>query len=79
MAMQSAPQHMSLEQYLLLANNSGRRYEYHEGEVRWMEVSDWLNRTATSQKPVKQILFEGDRFDVMSVRHWRNKMLGKGS
>lgn len=36
MAMQSAPQHMSLEQYLLLANNSDRRYEYHDGEVRLM-------------------------------------------
>ncbi|SRR5712692_4804457 len=36
MAMQSARQHMSLEQYLLLVNNSDRRYEYHDGEVRLM-------------------------------------------
>jgi len=34
--MQPARQHMSLEQYLLLVNNSGRRYEYHDGEVRLM-------------------------------------------
>jgi Uma2 family endonuclease len=36
MDMQSARQHMSLEQYLLLVNNSDRRYEYHDGEVRLM-------------------------------------------
>lgn len=36
MAMQPARQHLSLEQYLLLVNNSDRRYEYHDGEVRLM-------------------------------------------
>ncbi len=34
--MQPARQHLSLEQYLLLVNNSDRRYEYHDGEVRLM-------------------------------------------
>lgn len=34
MAMQFARQHMSLEQYLLLLQNSDRRYEYHDGEIR---------------------------------------------
>src|SRR5438105_13025426 len=34
MAMQPARQYMSFEQYLLLVNNSDRRYEYHDGEVR---------------------------------------------
>lgn len=29
-----AMQHMSLEQYLLLLQNSDRRYEYHDGEIR---------------------------------------------
>lgn len=48
-----------------------------EGEVRWMEVSDWLKRASDNgKKPVKQIVFEGERFDVMSVRRWREKVLG---
>ncbi len=34
MAIQPTRQHMSLEQYLLLVNNSDRHYEYHDGEVR---------------------------------------------
>lgn len=36
MAMQPARQHMSFEQYLMLVNNSGRRYEYYDGEVYLM-------------------------------------------
>ncbi len=36
MAMQPAQQYMALEQYLLLVNNSDRRYEYYDGEVRLM-------------------------------------------
>jgi hypothetical protein len=32
-----------------------------------------------TEEPVKQIVFEGERFDVMSVRQWRDKMLGNGS
>ena len=48
-----------------------------EGEVRWMEVRDWLKReTEKTKKPVKQIVFEGERFDVMSVRRWRERILG---
>ncbi len=63
-----------------------------EGEVRWMEVRDWLKRESDNgKKPVKQIVFEGERFDVMSVRtrpsanlryspppprRWRDKALG---
>lgn len=49
-----------------------------EGEVRWMEVRDWLKRASDNgKKPVKQIVFEGERFDVMSVRRWRERVLGK--
>ena len=48
-----------------------------EGEVRWMEVRDWLKEaTDNGRKPVKQIVFEGERFDVMTVRRWRDKLLG---
>ena len=47
-----------------------------EGEVRWMEVRDWLKHASDNgKKPVKQIVFEGERFDVMSVRRWRDKTL----
>lgn len=47
-----------------------------EGEVRWMEVRDWLKRESENwKKPVKQIVFEGERFDVMSVRRWRDTIL----
>ena len=48
------------------------------GEVRWMEVRDWLKRESDDgRKPVKQIVFEGERLDVMSVRRWRDKALGQ--
>ena len=36
MVMQPARQHMSVEQYLLLVNNSDRHYEYYDGDVRLM-------------------------------------------
>ena len=48
-----------------------------EGEVRWMEVRDWLKHASDNgKKPVKRIVFEGERFDVMSVRRWRERVLG---
>jgi len=47
-----------------------------KGEIRWMEVRDWLkNATDSGRKKVRQIVFEGQRFDVMSVRRWRDKVL----
>ncbi len=47
-----------------------------DGEVRWMEIRDWLTRASDNgKKPVKQIVFEGERFDVMSVRRWRDSVL----
>ena len=50
-----------------------------EGEVRWMEMRDWLKRESDNGKrPVKQIVFAGERFDVMSVRRRRKKVLAKG-
>jgi len=51
-----------------------------EGEVRWMEVRDWLRRASHNGKqPVKQIVFAGEPFNVMSVRRWREKALGPAS
>ena len=47
-----------------------------EGEIRWMEVRDWLKKaTNNGKKSVRQIVFEGQRFDVMSVRRWREAAL----
>jgi hypothetical protein len=44
-----------------------------------MEVRDWLRReSGDGKKPVRQIVFEGERFDVMSVRRFRERMLGQG-
>jgi len=49
-----------------------------KGEVRWMEIRDHLKQvTENGTKAVKQIAFEGERFDVMSVRRWRERVLGK--
>ena len=40
-----------------------------EGEGRWMEVGNWLKRACDNgKKPLTQIVFEGEWFDVMSVR-----------
>jgi hypothetical protein len=50
-----------------------------EGDVRWMEVRDWLKRESDNgKKPVKQIVFKGERLDVMSVRRWRDRALRQG-
>ena len=47
-----------------------------EGEIRWMEIREWLQRASGhGQKSPTQIPFNGERFDVMSVRHWRDLSL----
>jgi hypothetical protein len=47
------------------------------GEVRWMDLRDYLRReTQTGNKPGSKIVFTGERFDVMSVRRWRDRALG---
>jgi hypothetical protein len=46
-----------------------------DGEVRWMDVSAYLRRESAGGKTVKRIVFTGERFDVMSVRRWREKAL----
>ncbi|MES2180342.1 MAG: DUF4365 domain-containing protein, partial [Gemmatimonadota bacterium] len=53
---------------LLVVRNS-------EGEIRWMEVRDMLKRMsdATGVTP-NQIVFLGERFDVMAVRRWRDRV-----
>jgi WD40 repeat protein len=46
-----------------------------DGEIRWMDVSAYLKRESAGGKAVKRIVFEGDPFDVMSVRRWRERAL----
>lgn len=47
-----------------------------KGEISWMEIRDHLKKiTNNGIKQVKQIVFEGKRFDVMSVRDWREQVL----
>jgi len=49
-----------------------------EGEVRWMRIDDYLKRESDEgSKPVKQIVFKGDPFNVMTVRCWRDWSLGQ--
>ena len=46
-----------------------------EGNVRWMEVSDWLrNESQNGKKSVRRIVFNGEKFDVMSVLRWKEKV-----
>lgn len=48
-----------------------------EGEVRWMRIDDYLKReSAGGKETVKRIVFKGERFDVMGVRRWRERVLG---
>jgi hypothetical protein len=46
-----------------------------KGEIRWMDVSEWLKRKEHIGKSITQIIFEGEPFDVMSIRRWRDKLL----
>ena len=47
-----------------------------DGEIRWMDVSAHLQRESAGGRTVKQVVFVGERLDVMSVRRWREKVLG---
>jgi hypothetical protein len=47
-------------------------------EIRWMDVSSYLRRESAGGKTVRQIVFEGERFDAVSVQNWRKKVLVPG-
>ena len=50
-----------------------------DGEIRWMDVTEYFRRASDNgRKPVTQIVFQGERFDVMSVRRWRDRVLKQG-
>ena len=48
-----------------------------DGEIRWMDVTAYLKRESAGGKTVRQIIFEGERFDVMSVRRWRDRTFNR--
>jgi hypothetical protein len=49
-----------------------------EGNVRWMEIREQLRKaTDNGKKEVSQIEFRGERFDVMSIRRLRSKVLSQ--
>jgi small GTP-binding protein len=49
-------------------------------EVRWMEIGELLrNESGSGKKPVKQIVFKGERLDALSVRQWRDRVLRQGT
>jgi len=50
-----------------------------EGEVRWMEIRDWLRKASDNgTKKVSQIEFKAERFDVMSILRLRKRVLSSG-
>jgi hypothetical protein len=46
-----------------------------DGEIWWVDVSAYLKRESTGGKTVRQIVFEGERFDAVSVQNWRKTVL----
>jgi hypothetical protein len=47
-----------------------------DGHVRWMEIRDDLKRVRDNgKKVVRQMVFAGQRFDVISVRRWWGQAL----
>jgi hypothetical protein len=46
-----------------------------DGQVQWMEIRDYLKDATEGGKQVHQIVFQGERFDVMGVRRCRDKIL----
>jgi Domain of unknown function (DUF4365) len=55
---------------------SGRKM--HFADIRWMEIGQLLRRESENgTRPVKQIVFQGQRLDAMSVRHCRGQALGQ--
>jgi hypothetical protein len=47
-----------------------------DGAIRWMDVSASLERAGSRGTPLRQVVFEGERFDALSVREWRKRVLG---
>jgi small GTP-binding protein len=58
-------------------DDRGARQEKREfADVRWMEIGELLRKeSANGAKPVKQIVFKGERLDAESILGWRDKSL----
>jgi len=48
-----------------------------DGKVRWMNVTEYLKKHSTREKPVKQIVFEGVDFNEVALLEMRDKLLGR--
>jgi hypothetical protein len=48
-----------------------------DGEIRWMDVSTYLKSRSAGGRKVRQVIFEGERFDALSVQTWRKRVLGQ--
>ena len=49
-----------------------------DGTIRWIDVRNDLKKaTDDGRKRLRQIEFDGKRFDVMSVRRWRDVALAE--
>jgi hypothetical protein len=46
-----------------------------DGGIRWMDVSAYLERESARGTPVRQIVFDGERFDAVGVSRWRDRVL----
>ncbi len=45
-------------------------------DIRWMEISELLRKASKDGKqPVRQIVFQGETLNTLSVRQWREKAL----
>jgi hypothetical protein len=47
------------------------------GEIRWMEIREYLRKELEKKKTVPQIEFKGTRFDTESILKWREVILGR--
>lgn len=62
----------ALPVWLVISNSSG--------QIRWMEIREYLkSKSDDGKKPVKQIVFTGEPFNVDSIRSLRDRMIGKRS
>ena len=58
------------------ADELRRANEERFADIRWMEISELLRRESKGgTRPVRQIVFKGERLDTMSVRRWRDEAL----
>jgi len=46
-----------------------------DGEIRWMDVSEYLKRESSGGTPAKQVVFRGEPFTALSVRTLRGRIL----